>query len=954
MGLPVILAALHLFPSSSRERSHDPEKGYNSNRVDEDSPRGVRGTHDDPEDDSSIASNVDRPRRRSRGHKLSRASTTDTTATTATLTSRVKSFLFPQDDPESLEQFVPNYRWTPIISGVVIPFSILLEIPGLTERWYIRTQDGQTVETKRNPAILDIGLAFSLAFGLFANICLVMRFLEKRVRVMTLLSIIFLTLHDVLNIVTIIIFGVEHRFDDGFTYGESFWMTVCSTAASTVTNISLIYDYVKTPDFATSGSGLTRKQRALVIIVIVLLVYVAFGALCNTLIQDLTFIDGLYFTVVTIETIGYGDITPNSTGARIFVCLYMVFGILNIGIAIGMCRETILEGLEVGYRKRVRRMRLRRQEARRFRRWEARWRKAVEWRLKAKGLSVWVPDQHLDNEDVHFVGLEGPQDGAGETHWVKKWFETIGIWKPPLHNHRHTRGHPRGKHLNVDALTPQQLEAAALEAGVPLEMFLISEESYHPAKLHRGGNSSLITRRRSHSPEPDGLEHSRFGTTFGLHRTPSANGWPSHPQTPTHAQVGRMAAMITKFALAVTGTHIRMVGHTSNQGFHPQKHNIPEGEVRQEANGDASTSVSHSKAQSNSEAPVVMNEEHNASLVHITETPLDPSSESVNQREGLRFETPSRHPEVPKWARQLARGEYEKSTFTYEEYRDQMESEEKKAYYVKLMVAWSLFLVFWLIGSAIFHTTEGWSYGVAMYFCFMAFTTCGYGDFAPSSPAGRSVFVVWALLGVGTMTILISVLQEAGSSRYKNALHSRMFDNAVKKYQAKEDKETTRILSNKNAYRTRHSSQPGTPHRLDVSEEAVEAAKQEAQKELEQLPAEIIRQTQNFREHMQFYVNHGQVDSVYDQTLAPEENRPPRYPKELKALLDQIGELEGMSAKAKREIMQDEDARKTLFILSIERTLRGMLNAAESALAALAERDTLVAAQHDIHEHGAE
>ena len=38
----------------------------------------------------------------------------------------------------------------------------------------------------------------------------------------------------------------------------------------------------------------------------------------------------------------------------------------------------------------------------------------------------------------------------------------------------------------------------------------------------------------------------------------------------------------------------------------------------------------------------------------------------------------------------------------------------------------------------------------------MAFTTCGYGDFAPSTPAGRSVFVVWALLGVGTMTILIS------------------------------------------------------------------------------------------------------------------------------------------------------------------------------------------------------
>jgi voltage-gated potassium channel Kch len=39
---------------------------------------------------------------------------------------------------------------------------------------------------------------------------------------------------------------------------------------------------------------------------------------------------------------------------------------------------------------------------------------------------------------------------------------------------------------------------------------------------------------------------------------------------------------------------------------------------------------------------------------------------------------------------------------------------------------------------------------------FVAFSTIGYGDMSPESPAGRSVFVVWALLGVGAMTILIS------------------------------------------------------------------------------------------------------------------------------------------------------------------------------------------------------
>ena len=39
---------------------------------------------------------------------------------------------------------------------------------------------------------------------------------------------------------------------------------------------------------------------------------------------------------------------------------------------------------------------------------------------------------------------------------------------------------------------------------------------------------------------------------------------------------------------------------------------------------------------------------------------------------------------------------------------------------------------------------------------FIAFTTIGYGDLSPQTPAGRSVFVVWALIGVGAMSVFIS------------------------------------------------------------------------------------------------------------------------------------------------------------------------------------------------------
>ena len=58
---------------------------------------------------------------------------------------------------------------------------------------------------------------------------------------------------DLINIVAVTIFGVKHRFNDGFTYGQAFWMTVCSTIASTFTNATLIWDLYRTPDFNKSG-----------------------------------------------------------------------------------------------------------------------------------------------------------------------------------------------------------------------------------------------------------------------------------------------------------------------------------------------------------------------------------------------------------------------------------------------------------------------------------------------------------------------------------------------------------------------------------------------------------------------------------------------------------------------------------------------------------------------------
>ncbi|KAJ7056198.1 hypothetical protein C8F01DRAFT_993501 [Mycena amicta] len=743
---------------------------------------------------------------------------------------KLKELLNPKTTQQDLESYVPNYRYTPILSGIVIPFSILLEIPGLTEHWYVRTENNQIVDRRKNPAILNIGLGFSMACALAANACLVVRFLEKKVKLMTIGCIVFLTIHDIINIIAVTIFGVEHRFDDGFTYGQSFWITVCSTAVSSFTNLTLITDLIRTPDFENSGSGLTRRQRSLAILVILLLTYIAVGSLIYSIILDLNFIDAMYFSLVSIETIGFGDIRPVATGARVFTCIYAVFGIVTIALAVGLTRETVLEGLEVGYRKRVQEVRQRRKIGRWRRRVMNRWREAVEWRLRDGGKPVWVKNQRDGNAASPHSALFNRMGELfdGLLPWATAERNGSGF----LHSN-----HPHGMHLNLEALSWKQLEAAAMEAGVPLSTLL--PEGFREQREESDDGSYHEQHPREGSMIIPGAVDPTRDTTLPL----------------THARLGRMIAMIGSFALAVDRSgHLR--GDVPNGGQH--------------------------------------------------------------------------HDTVSQPAVQLP--QFKKSlTLQYETFRSGMAKEEAKAFYARLIVVWVLFLVFWIVGGLIFMKTEGWGLGASLYFCFVAFTTIGYGDFSPQTPAGRSIFVAWALLGVATMTILISVIAEAFSSKYHTALHTGVFNRAVKRYRERARTMAERSRKGRNNPTPQHEAPPPL-NRHQSKEDVLREVHSRTQLQLETLPHKILADAKMFHEHLSYFVGSGNKPGV---------DSGQELPPGLQQLMNEITGAEKIGERIKREILQDEDARQTLFTLSIEQALRKMINSAESALQALEEREQL-------------
>lgn len=79
---------------------------------------------------------------------------------------------------------------------------------------------------------------------------------------------------------------------------------------------------------------------------IVILLYFVFGIIAFTQFEDWSFVDALYFCIVTLTTVGYGDLLPTSDGAKVFTMFFVLFGIGLIGSALGIVSGYLMDKQE--------------------------------------------------------------------------------------------------------------------------------------------------------------------------------------------------------------------------------------------------------------------------------------------------------------------------------------------------------------------------------------------------------------------------------------------------------------------------------------------------------------------------------------------------------------------------------------------------------------------------------
>ncbi|KAF9124650.1 hypothetical protein BGW39_007983 [Mortierella sp. 14UC] len=555
--------------------------------------------------------------------------------------------------PIDANELEDNYRIMPLVIGCIIPASILINVPSLTSEWVGLPVYDSATEKWGPPVEVPIphwmsGMVIAaLVMAIICNVCVLSRFLERNVWHSVVLSLITASLQ-------------------GYVYLEGFWSMVASLSFSATATVLISIDLHRTPQFHLQGSGVTHKQRMLIAQAMAFCFYLAIGALIFIWIEEWTFLDSLFFAMITITTIGFGDIVPKSTGGRVFVVFYASGGIVIFAMAVNAIRYVILEDLHRQFAIRAQERKAKK-EARMLERREERLRELE----KRKGVQEAVQNiQRTDVlEGITGAGVESHQSSILQRNFTMPSSATIRL---PAIFHRQGSA-PTPMQQRIPSITFTDFSA---DETSPRFDTINKSESAGSVQIDKPADIDETTRRLSPNQGP----------VVGKD---------------THAEETQMNAVRRASARAIDSTR---------EGDYNHHQSFPKG-LRELV---VRWCCMFGRACGFKEAA-------NCAIIAA------PMSNLKKQREA---------------DKKLA-------------YKESMQE-----YRRRLRFSFAIFMCFWLVGAAIHQALEPWTYGQAMYFSFIAFSSIGYGDLVPLSLAGRAIFLAYCLIGVVTLTSLASLISE--------------------------------------------------------------------------------------------------------------------------------------------------------------------------------------------------
>lgn len=90
------------------------------------------------------------------------------------------------------------------------------------------------------------------------------------------------------------------------------------------------------------------------LVLVFLLAYITAGGLCFYLVRyDIKgnktdgIVDAIYLCIVTMTTVGYGDLVPDTTTAKVLACVFVFVGMGLVGLVLSKAADNIVENQEI-------------------------------------------------------------------------------------------------------------------------------------------------------------------------------------------------------------------------------------------------------------------------------------------------------------------------------------------------------------------------------------------------------------------------------------------------------------------------------------------------------------------------------------------------------------------------------------------------------------------------------
>ena len=95
------------------------------------------------------------------------------------------------------------------------------------------------------------------------------------------------------------------------------------------------------------------RSSSLLPLLIPFLLLILIGTIAYSILEDWSLFDSLYATIITITTVGYGDLSPQSQSGRIFAIFFTLFAIGLAGYAISSAAAILFETQQEKHQKRI-------------------------------------------------------------------------------------------------------------------------------------------------------------------------------------------------------------------------------------------------------------------------------------------------------------------------------------------------------------------------------------------------------------------------------------------------------------------------------------------------------------------------------------------------------------------------------------------------------------------------